>query len=448
MPTKHDPSRPTTDIAEAWRRFDPARPLEPGSPWWVDCAGARDARDIVDAIATRLDWAAAGGPPEEQCVHELVAGHRGCGKSTELLRLTERLRRDGFFVSYFPVTDYVDEQDVEFGDVLLTVARQVLVDLAKGGVQLPKKLLESLREWFAEKVREHVTEKVDEYQVDVEGRIGVGIPVLKFMARCLAAIRGKEESRERVRLMVRDTMEDLMGRINEILIRAGGQLRRTKKAKGLVIIVDNLDRVPSPEQQKRIFVEHADQLNRLACHCLYTVPTSLIYSPEGRPVESLFGAPSFVPVIKIAEKDGEPFGPGRRALREIVHKRAAEDLFKRGVVDKLCDFSGGHPRDLVRLVRAACHEARTPPVAMAAAERACQELTRGFARWLTDEDFGRLRRLADDPDKDVDKDDPHKRLIFYAAVLPYWNGYAWYDVHPAIKILPKFKRPPEAAQDE
>lgn len=444
MPKSHDPDEPTRDIAEAWRRFDPAKPVAPGSRWWVDCTAARDSADIVDDIATKIEWASS---PHQQCVHELVAGHRGCGKSTELLRLADRLRGGGFFVSYFAATDYVDEQDVEFGDVLLTIARQVFADLAKTDVRLPRNLLDSLHDWFADKVRERITEKVDEYQVEVEGRVGLDIPVLKLMARCLAAIRGKEQSRMRVREMVSDTMEELMSRINEVLISAQAELRRSKLAKSLVIIVDNLDRVPSPEQQRRIFVEHADQLNRLACHSFYTVPTSLIYSPEGRPVESLYGPPNFVPLIKITEKDGTAFQPGLDALRDIVGKRAAAELFDPGVIDRLCAFSGGHPRDLVRLVRSACANARSAPVTMEAAEGACQELSRGFARWLTDEDFGRLRELVDDPERDVDKDDHHKRLLFYGAILPYWNGYAWYDVHPAIKELPKFKHFPEARVD-
>ncbi len=444
MANAHDPAEPTRDIAEAWRRFDPAKPLQPGSPWWVNCAAARDSEDIVDDIATKIEWASSA---EQECIHELVAGHRGCGKSTELLRLAKQLGDMDFFVSYFPVTEYVDEQDVEFGDVLLTIARQVFADLANDGVTLPKKLLAHLHDWFAEKVKERVTENVAEYQVEVEGRAGIDIAVLKLMARCLAAIRGKEQSRTLVREMLSDTIEELMDRINEILISAQAELRRSQRAKSLVIIVDNLDRVPSPEQQKRIFVDHADQLNRLSCHCLYTVPTSLIYSPEGRPVESLFGAPNFVPLVKLAEKDGKPFDPGLNALREIIYKRATPELFDPGVVDRLCEFSGGHVRDLVRLLRSACHEAREAPVTTAAASRACQELTRGFARWLTDDDFRRLQRLADDPNRDVDKDEPHKRLLFYGAVLPYWNGHAWYDVHPAVRELPKFQEPPEGEGD-
>ena len=443
-----DPSVPTDDIAEAWRRFDQAKPLQPGSPWWVDFAAARDTEEVVDDIAWKVEAASSGPPEEMSCIHELLAGHRGCGKSTELLRLADRLRDAGHFVSYFAVTDYIDEQDVEYGDVLLCIARQVFADLADAGVELPQNLLASLNEWFAEKIEEKVKVKTDEYQVEVGGRAGIEIPVLGLFARCLAAVRGKEETRASVRSLVRDSLEELMNRINEILLSAQAELLRSSKAKSLVIIVDNLDRVPSSDQQRRIFIEHADQLNRLACHCLYTVPTSLIYSADGSAVERLYGAPNFVPLVKIAEKDGEPFTRGSEALKELVYRRAAKSLFKRGVVKKLCDFSGGHPRDLVRLVRSACHEAREAPVTTDHANRACQELTRSFARWVTDDDFRRLRRLADDPNRDIDKDEPHKKLLFNAAILPYWNGGAWYDVHPAIKVLPKFEHPPEAPEDD
>jgi hypothetical protein len=436
-----DPAVPTTDVGEAWRRFYPARALPAGSPWWVDSSKARDAEDIVAAISRRIERASSAENPEDpSCLHELVAGHRGCGKSTELLRLKQRLEEQGFLVSYFAVTDYIDEQDVEYGDVLLAVARQAFADLARARIKLAQNLLESLNLWFAEKVRERVTERVEDYKVEVEGQIGVQIPVLKVLARCLAAIRGKEQTRTTVREMVSDSIEELMSRINEILLSAQAELRRSQK-RGLVIIVDNLDRVPDPDQQKRIFVDHADQLNRLACHCLYTVPTSLIYSPEGRPVGTLFRHLHFLPVVKVMEKDGQDFEPGLAALRQIVHRRAAEGMFEPGVVETLCRFSGGHARDLVRLVASACDVSLEPPVTMEAARHACQSLTRDFERWLTDADLTLLRRLTDDPEREMDKDQEHKRLLFYGAILPYWNGTSWYEVHPAVRALPKFRPP-------
>ena len=143
---------------------------------------------------------------------------------------------------------------------------------------------------------------------------------------------------------------------------------------------------------------------------------------------------------RIYLKDGAPYEPGMEALRRIVYTRASPDLFADGVVDRLCAFSGGHTRDLVRLVRYACDKTEEPPITREHAQEACQELSRAFERWLTDADMQLLQKLAQDPDKEIDKDDEHKRLLFHTAILSYRNQYAWYEVHPAIRALPKFER--------
>jgi predicted AAA+ superfamily ATPase len=50
--------------------------------------------------------------------NQLFTGHRGCGKSTELLRLKARLEEAGFCVIYFEVDEYLDPNDLirELGD--------------------------------------------------------------------------------------------------------------------------------------------------------------------------------------------------------------------------------------------------------------------------------------------------------------------------------------------
>ncbi len=56
-------------------------------------------------------------------------------------------------------------------------------------------------------------------------------------------------------------------------------------------------------------------------------------------------------MIKLVSDDDSPHEAGREAMRELLHRRAASGLFDSGVADRLIGHSGGHPRDLLRLVR-------------------------------------------------------------------------------------------------
>ncbi|MEZ5600482.1 MAG: hypothetical protein R3F36_05535 [Candidatus Competibacteraceae bacterium] len=67
----------------------------------------------------------------ETPLHLLFSGHRGGGKSTELLRLQKNLAEppadeEKFFVVYFEADqEDIDVNDVDFPDLLLAIVRQV-----------------------------------------------------------------------------------------------------------------------------------------------------------------------------------------------------------------------------------------------------------------------------------------------------------------------------------
>jgi predicted AAA+ superfamily ATPase len=72
----------------------------------------------------------------DQNTHHLFTGHRGCGKSTELLRLKARLEEAGFHVVYFAVDEYLDPNDLIYTDLLLSIARRVEEDFRNEKIEL------------------------------------------------------------------------------------------------------------------------------------------------------------------------------------------------------------------------------------------------------------------------------------------------------------------------
>jgi hypothetical protein len=70
------------DLKEAYRALDPARPLEPDSPFYVSRPDNPVSRIIAEFQMT--------GTPRKY----LLTGHRGTGKTTELNRIAEALHRD------------------------------------------------------------------------------------------------------------------------------------------------------------------------------------------------------------------------------------------------------------------------------------------------------------------------------------------------------------------
>lgn len=112
-------------LTNLYNAFDPFRPLPAGDPNYVDCRAVRGDGDILEELGTRLQRSNV-----KTC--QLYSGHRGAGKSTELLRLKDDLEKKKFFVVYFAADDEdIDSEDAQYIDILLACTRHLLEDLQK-----------------------------------------------------------------------------------------------------------------------------------------------------------------------------------------------------------------------------------------------------------------------------------------------------------------------------
>ncbi len=123
MPSATKTFQPATNITEAYNAVNPEQPLLPGDPRYVDCSPWRGDEHIVNMIARRIIRAEAARPVQH--LKQLLAGHRGCGKSTELLLLKEKLEQAGHLVVYFDAALEIDMNDVDYADILLAMMRQL-----------------------------------------------------------------------------------------------------------------------------------------------------------------------------------------------------------------------------------------------------------------------------------------------------------------------------------
>lgn len=107
-------------LKRLYNAFDPFRPLPAGDPAYVDCTDVRGDGDILESLGREILYS-------DRITCQLYAGHRGAGKSTELLRLQQFLDEKGFFVVYFAADEEdIDPEDVQYTDILLACTRNIL----------------------------------------------------------------------------------------------------------------------------------------------------------------------------------------------------------------------------------------------------------------------------------------------------------------------------------
>ena len=98
-------------------------------------------------------------------------------------------------------------------------------------------------------------------------------------------------------------------------------------------------------------------------------------------------------MIKLRNSDGSLHEEGRIAMLDMLHRRAAPGLFDVGVADRLIEHSGGHPRDLLRLLLNAFKYAEYDRFDDASAHRAVREMAADFRRILNPDDYRMLATI-------------------------------------------------------
>lgn len=431
-------------IRDVFNASNPILPLPSGDPRYVDCTAVRGNEDVVTQLYRCITWS-------DTLTTQLFTGHRGCGKSTELLRLRQRLIDAGYGVIYFEADEIIDIEDTAYTDVLVAIARQVFEGLSSLGVTLSDDLLEGIFAWFAEVVYEHTSTK--SAQAAIEAEIGAQVPglaqlVIHLLGKITGQLRTGVESKRNIRRRLDPQIAQLIDRIN-LLLRSGDVALRGQGKQGLVVIADNLDRIMyrtfddgQRNSHDALFIEHGEQLRACQVHMVYTVPISMFYSPRAGVLSNLFPDYQILPMIKTHTQTNVPWPEGLHMLREVLGRRIdLAAIFEPQALNLLCEASGGHPRILMTLVRNACGYAanRFPqPIDVNAAERAISRLVSEYSRSIPEDHLPLLASVY--RRKQVINDDRHRLMLHNLSVLEYMNGAPpWHDVQPIVTRLDKFQ---------
>ncbi len=108
------------DLKRIYQVFDPAPLTEDETDLYVDLNEVRGSSGLVNKLAQTIRLS---GKPTCQ----LLAGHRGSGKSTELQRLQGKLESgpEKFFTVFCEILEDIEPNDVDFPDVLIAIVRQM-----------------------------------------------------------------------------------------------------------------------------------------------------------------------------------------------------------------------------------------------------------------------------------------------------------------------------------
>jgi energy-coupling factor transporter ATP-binding protein EcfA2 len=373
-------------------------------------------------------------PPSR--VYSLFCGHRGCGKSTELTRIAGKLHHpQRFFVVFLDATVDLDPHNLQYADVLMAAARGLFDTMVGRELAIPGPFLTNLEAWFSERIERNEATRELALQVRAGANASAGLPLIgRLFAEITNAFKTNSTFKEELRKVIKNSFSQFATGFNRLITAAEEIIARAGQGRKLLFVIDGTDRL-SGEDSTRFFIQDVVQLQVIESNFVYCAPIHLLY--EGRQTQHTFGH-FILPMIKLTKKGGEqPFEPGYEVLREMVYRRMDRTLFDSpDTVRLLIAYSGGSPRELLKLLHYAFLRTKGERLDRPAAEQAIADLATDYRRILDDEDYDLLYRIDH---SQIQPGSERVRWLLYNLALLEYNSY-WWRSHPVIRDLPGYRR--------
>lgn len=407
---------------------------------YVDADSGRGGKPTCNRLKRRL-----ANMPDEN-LKMLFAGYRGCGKSTELLRLQKQIQKD-FVVIGFSVMQELDILNINYIELFIT-AMEKMFDFVKSEkkILVDPKYLENIKAWLKSVEIREISDKYMGMDIDTGIEAGVDIPFLaKFFGKFRASAKSSASLKQTLVTHVEPKLSDLLRLCNALIHEINRQLIVIGK-KGLVLVIEDLDKLDI-QKGEDIFYIHSSQLTQLECHCIFTFPIALLYHIRFKTIKDKYDETFVLPMIKVRERDGNTSEAGMDVIRRIVAQRMDTALFeKTAVLDRMIHYCGGCLWDLFRIVKdaadSALDEARNV-ITEADFKAAYNYLKASYEytiaenpeKQITVEDYYEaLKKCATSKTKKPDSSEVMLDLRNNLTVLNY-NGENWADVHPIVRDI-------------
>lgn len=383
--------------------------------------------------------------PSSKCI--LFGGHRGCGKSTELREIARELHGEQrFYVVLLDALSQLDINNLTYADVALSLAETLASRVSQDGISVEDIHLSPLRDWFKDVTQNTVFANELNAEIEAGAETDAGLPFIgRLFAKLTTSIKSNATYTTEIRNNVRNSFTNLANAFNTLLLAIEAKIKQNNRGLTVLFVIDGIDRLGG-ENADDFFIRDIHQLRQLRANSIYCAPISLL-NEDGQ-VSQNFDAVFRLPMVKLTEKgEAEPIQNALQIMRDFIFKRLPEDNFDApSTLDSLISHSGGHPRDLLRLITYCFQEIDEGPISYDVAKQAMKRLSNDYRRLIQPEDFKLLVEI-DCKDTTFTPATEHSSRLLYNLVLLEYNSY-WWQSHPAVRALEAYMNEPRHVQAE
>ena len=376
----------------------------------------------------------------------LFSGHRGAGKTTELLRLTNELNDSGIAAFYCNLANYLDINDPKKAQTELIFSALAGLSSAVKAKYGENVLQESIWERINDMLQTSVTLTPKLAMPGSESGVGIEFSLQENESFKRELIQFAEKSSQ-----FNQEVQDFADILCELIQKQSGKQK-------IVLILDSLERLSTPLGQeqtlfnslKELFFDHPERLTLPGISMIYTVPPyiEVVLPNVSKDYTAMFYLHNFTVINKPeADKQATKNAAGTAKMVDIVDRRYGEwhNYISRDVLEHLAWLSGGHVRRYLALICQLLRKAELAGTHFPVSDLRSDALRRAISeearplKWLIAEDrrwLDLIRQSSGEFTKHIEnlEDDLPSimRLFDHSLVLNYQNGEIWYQAPPIV----------------
>lgn len=361
----------------------------------------------------------------------LLLGHKGCGKSTELNRMSSRFASQGYPVKTIICSMDLDLLNIVYSDLLILMGEALLEIAKEFNCDIDEETLSRIAHFWISGTE--ITATKEEQGASLDAGVSAETPgVLAGILSAFVKVKANLKYNEEKRIEYRTEISNHSSEWIELLSYIADEISKMTSGKRPIIIFEDLDKL-NPEDAWKVFYNYSAILSGMPFPVIYTFPIGLSYDGRFAAIEGYFISKT-LPMIKIETIDGQPFEDGIEVIREIIRKRADLNLFEQDVLDILIQFTGGTLRDLFYVINTSAKRAvrrKSDRICMEDAERALEELRTSLTKRIEQKDYAFLSSICEGNKERIEDREMLLKMLQASVVLEY-NGRRWHNVHPLV----------------
>lgn len=387
-------------------------------------------------------------------VKVLWVGHRGSGKSTELVKLIAE-KRAVFLPAQLSLAREKLLANLRIEPLLVLIVETVLRALRDAGIRPDEQTLRRVYDWFSDVFHE----ESDDTSGAISANAGFSLEdsffgkLLGITASLKSDIKAGAKVVNKVVTQQQRTLGELADRCGEVIREARLAIRKAQQG-DLLLVVEDLDKC-GIEDANRLFIDNPNLLGDLPCKAVYTAPLWVLCNPGAARLEEAFEKVVF-PMIKVRDRAGHKDAMGRAAILSILDHRFDLDLLvEPDAIDLAIDKTGGVLRHLFEVLIHA-EDAAVAAIESGKRQKANAKieaidtryglnqlkvdlqkrlgtvgLPKQFENVTTDNLLARVIALIEQTESVTSRDEDV--VLTHAQALLEYNGEGWCRLHPLIE---------------